>query len=148
MKSAFEFDEFTRAFVAALVQAERSSIQPKNPVQRRAFYRVWKVIGKQVDDARNSPKKRDWLRTVVRIRNRMSPGQSGAFDQFETALRDLQLSLTESPNPSYEDISFTLSKPFANSVLNELAPKERALVRKAADVFLTSTAAANVAKAG
>lgn len=147
MTSNFEFDEFAKAFVAALVQAERRSLQPKDPTQRRAFYKVWKFIGQQAEEARSDNP--DWLRTVVRIRNRMSPGQSGAFDQFETALRDLQLSLTESPNPSYEDITFTVSKPFANSVLNRLSKVERELVSKAAEVFLSSTtAAANVNNAG
>jgi hypothetical protein len=148
MTSTFEFDEFTRGFVAALVEAELSSIQPKDPVQRLAFYKVWKFIGERAEQARSSTTKQDWLRKVVRIRNRMSPGQSGAFDQFETALRDLQLSLTESPNPSYEDIAFTVSKPFANSVLSEMSQDERELVRQAAEVFLKSTNAANVANTG
>jgi hypothetical protein len=147
MTSTFEFDEFTRGFVAALVEAERHSIQPKNPIQRRAFYKVWRLIGERAEQARGSTAKQEWLRKVVRIRNRMSPGQSGAFDQFETALRDLQLSLTESPNPNYEDITFTVSKPFANSVLSKLNRAERALVREAAEVFLTGTTASNVASA-
>jgi hypothetical protein len=147
MRPAFEFDEFTRGFIAALVQADCYSIQPKDPAQRRAFYKVWKFIGERAENARGSAQKKDWLRKVVRIRNRMSPGQTGAFDQFETALRDLQLSITESPNPSYEDIAFTISKPFANSVLSELSSEEQELVRRAADVFLKSTTAANVARA-
>jgi hypothetical protein len=141
---SFELEDFTRGFVAALVEAERSSIQPKNPAQRQAFYRVWKMIDGKAAEATGDSANRDWLKKVVRIRNRMSPGQSGAFDQFETALRDLQLSITESPNPSYEDISFTASKPFAISVLNQLEQTERELVREAARLFIADPASNNV----
>ena len=143
----FEFEDFTRGFVAALVEAERSSIQPKNPTQRRAFYRVWALIGEKAAKARTEAigsNETEWLKAVVRIRNKMSPGQSGAFDQFETALRDLQLSITESPNPSYEDISFTASKPFANSVLEQLSNSERELVLEAAHLFISDLTSGNV----
>jgi hypothetical protein len=145
---SFELEDFTRGFVAALVEAERSSIQPKNPSQRQAFYRVWKMMDRKAAEARKNSEDRDWLKKVVRIRNRMSPGQSGAFDQFETALRDLQLSITESPNPSYEDISFTASKPFASSVLDQLEHSERELVREAARLFIAEPASDNVDSAG
>lgn len=138
-KMKFELEDFTRGFVAELVVAERTSIQPKNPAQRRAFHHVWKLISHRVTQVKDSGKERDWLKKIVRIRNRMSPGQSGAFDQFETALRDLQLSITESPNPSYEDISFTVSKPFAQSMLEQMGAEERALVSEAARIFLKST---------
>ncbi|ESX51337.1 hypothetical protein NLY43_19030 [Mesorhizobium sp. C416B] len=133
---ALEFEDFTRGFVAALVDADRTSFQPKNEEQRKALYRVHAMVQNEVGEARKSPTNLDWLKTVVRIRNALAPGQTGAFDQFETALRDLQLSLTESPNPSYEDITFPISRPFAKSVLGRLKPRERALVQKAVGTFL------------
>jgi hypothetical protein len=105
------------------------------------------MIDAKADAAKNTAD-RDWAKKVVRIRNRMSPGQSGAFDQLETALRDLQLSITESPNPSYEDISFTASKPFAISLLNQLEESERELVREAARIFIAGPVSNDVNRPG
>ena len=133
---ALEVERFAKGFVAALVEQEQTSIQPKSPEHLRALNEVYNFIASEVERARDKPEMRSWFRDVVRLRNSLSPGQTGAFDQFETALRDLQLSFTESPNPNYEDIVFTVSKPFALSSLNAFNPNERELVRKAAKVFV------------
>ena len=132
---ALEVGKFAKGFVAALVELEQSSIQPKSPEHLRALNEVHRFIAKQVELARDK-QPRNWFKDVVRLRNSLSPGQTGAFDQFETALRDLQLSFTESPNPNYEDIIFTVSKPFASSSLEAFEPRERDLIRKAAGVFV------------
>ncbi len=112
-----------------------------NPRHRRGLYRVWGFLGARAEEARGANKV--WFRSLVRIRNRVDPGHAGTFDQFQTELRDLQMSMTESPNPSYEDISFSVSRPFARSLLSELSEEERELVRKAAHLFLQDVAVAN-----
>jgi len=137
---ALEVEKFAKGFVAALVELEQSSIQPKSPEHRRALNQLYEFIAEQVELARDNPRMRNWFKDVLRLRNSLSPGQTGAFDQFETALRDLQLSFTESPNPNYEDIVFTVSKPFASSSLEAFEPKERELIRNAARVFVGSQA--------
>lgn len=137
---ALEFEDFARGFVAGLVDANVTSIQPKSPAQRRGLHRVHQLVRDEVQKL-GIAQRNDWLRTVVQIRNGMAPGQTGAFDQFETALRDLQLSVTESPNPSYEDIRFPISAPFAKSVLKRLKPNERDLVQRAVGEFLESAKA-------
>jgi hypothetical protein len=129
--------EFTRGIVASLVEADVRSIQPKRAEQRKALRQVWQFLSKETERVRRSRTRDEtWLRQVIRLRNAMSPGPTGAFDQFETALRDLQLSFTESPNPSYEDVDFTVSKPFAKSRLEQFDARSRVLIRKAADFFL------------
>jgi hypothetical protein len=134
-----DLERFTRGFVAALVERNQPSIQPKRPEHVRGFYKMRELLDAEVARARDGTD-REWLQQVVRLRNRLSPGPTGSFDQFETALRDLQLSFTESPNVYYEDIEFTLSKPFANSTLSKLADRERSLVNNAAAAFVGGAA--------
>src|SRR5271165_5192581 len=100
---AMDMESFARGFVAALVEEDRTSIQPKRPGHRIAFHKVYDYLREEAHRAHSSGD-RDWLKQVVRLRNRLMPGITGSFDQFETALRDLQLSFTESPNVYYEDI--------------------------------------------
>src|SRR5262245_28252879 len=101
---------FTRGFVAALATENLFSVQPKRPEQIRAFHKVRELLQAEIDAAKDQ-NDTGWLQQVVRLRNRLTPSTSGSFDQLETAFRDLQLSLTESPNVYYEDIDFTISKP-------------------------------------
>ena len=143
---SFEARDFARGFVAALIELGNSSLQPKNPDHRLGLYRVWEYLEECADNARGDEVSRAWYKSLVRIRNRVSPGSTGSFDQFQTDLRDLQLSLTESPNPSYEEISFSVSEPFAKSLLGHLEPNESELVRSAARLFLESSGATNAAR--
>lgn len=133
--ATLEARDFTRGFVAALVVAGEASLQPMNPAHRQGLYRVYRYIDKEANRA-NASGIREQFKALVRIRNRIAPGQTGAFDQFQTDLRDLQLSLTESPNPSYEDISFSLSQPFARSLLDQLGAANMSLVEAAVSCFL------------
>ncbi|TNM60543.1 hypothetical protein [Aliirhizobium smilacinae] len=142
---SFEARDFARGFIAALIEMGNSSLQPKNPEHRLGLYRVWKYLEERADEARKNETSRDWYKSLVRIRNRVSPGSTGSFDQFQTDLRDLQLSLTESPNPSYEEISFSVSQPFAKSLLGHFGHHESELVRNAARLFLESSGASNAA---
>lgn len=141
---SFEARDFTKGFVAALVQAGAYSLQPMNPQHRQGLYRVWGFLDRQAREAQEA-NARERFKALIRLRNRIAPGHTGAFDQFQTDLRDLQLSLTESPNPSYEDISFSLSAPFAKSLLMELGEERSDLVRGAVEVFLGADEALDVA---
>ncbi|GAB5505964.1 MAG: hypothetical protein Rhirs2KO_11270 [Rhizobiaceae bacterium] len=118
-----------------MVEADSRSFQPMNPDHRLGLYRVWEYLDRLVEDARGQEAS-DWFRSLVRIRNRIAPGHAGVFDQFQTELRDLQLSLTESPNPSYEDIVFSVSRPFAASLLDQLGDERSEVVRQAVRLFL------------
>ena len=133
--ATLEARDFTRGFIAALVVRGFSSLQPMSPTHRRGLYRVFQYIAACAAEARHEGG-REQFKALVRIRNRIAPGQAGAFDQFQTDLRDLQLSLTESPNPSYEDISFSLTKPFASSLLDQLGEGRSRIVTEAARLFL------------
>ncbi len=144
--ASLEARDFTRGFVAALVMAGASSLQPMNPAHRQGLYRVFQYIDDQAKTAKSSGV-REQFKALVRIRNRIAPGQTGAFDQFQTDLRDLQLSLTESPNPSYEDIAFSLSKPFARSLLDQLGTAKSHLIEAAVDCFLGNGSSDRVSKA-
>ena len=79
-----------------------------------------------------------WYRDIVRLRNGLKPSNSGAFDNFETALRDLQLSLTSAPNAFYEDITFSVSKPYAHSIFCDMPKIQQELILKAVEAFLGS----------
>ena len=129
-----DLEQFARGFIAALIDTDRASIQPKRPEHVQGFYRVRQLLEAEVERAKQG-QDREWYKQLVRLRNRLSPGPTGSFDQLETALRDLQLSFTESPNVYYEDIEFTISKPFAESTLRKFDDRERALMVGAAKAF-------------
>jgi hypothetical protein len=129
--------DFARGFIAYLINQDRFSIQPKDPAQRDAILKMWIHLKHETEKAREN-NDLDWLKQLVRLRNSLAPGNTGAFDEFETALRNLQLSLTESPNPYYEHIVFTASKPFARSALEKFTARERSLVENAAQIFTSS----------
>lgn len=136
---ALNIEAFAKGLIAALVSADVDSIQPKAPEHRRALRKVHKLLQDEVTSLKSGGHDRDWLKQVVRVRNSLEPGPTGAFDQFETALRDLQLTFTECPNPYYEDIDFTVTKPFASSTLAAMPPREQDLVTRAAKIFVEST---------
>jgi hypothetical protein len=131
-------EKFAKGFVAAMVDLEQFSIEPKSPRHLRGFWALHDLLDKEVERVRYDPNKREWFRDIVRLRNSLVSGPTGSFDQFESALRDLQSSVTSSPNPSYVSLEFTVSRPFARSLLDELNEDERILARAAATAFVKS----------
>jgi hypothetical protein len=131
-------DKFAKGFVAAMVELKQFSIEPKSPSHLRGFWALHELLAEEVERARDDPNKREWFKDTVRLRNSLVSGPTGSFDQFESALRDLQSSVTESPNPNYASLEFTASPPFASSLLDGLEEDERILARAAAMVFVKS----------
>lgn len=128
---------FAQAFVAQLIAQGVSAVQPHAPEDRKGFQAVVDLLNAEIDRQRQSGDLDiEIYRDLVRLRNELKASNSGAFDSFETILRDLQLSMTNSPNPFYEEIEFSVSKPYAESMLDELSASQRDLVAKAADAFL------------
>jgi hypothetical protein len=129
---------FARGFVARLITSGISAIQPHAPEDRRGFQAVVDFLDNEIKRLRGAAANvdRGAYMQLVRMRNELKASNSGAFDAFETALRDLQLSLTSSPNAFYEEIEFNVSKPYAESLVGELPPFQRDLVSGAAEAFL------------
>ncbi|MGI0025608.1 MAG: hypothetical protein ACREA4_10760 [Nitrososphaera sp.] len=131
---------FMKGFVATLITSGLGSIQPHSNRDRTGFQKVIEFLNGEIEEI----KARDetgtpWYRQLVRVRNRLLPSNSGAFDSFEKELSDLQLSFTGVPNAFYEDIEFKVSRPFASSFLeDDLNQPMRLLVEKAADEFINA----------
>lgn len=137
MNQVFNTGQFTTAFVSRLIELGESAIYPKSPRDRRGF---WAVVGKleeHIEALRKAtnPGDRSLYRSLVVIRNELQASSTGAFDALETSLRNLQLNFTNCPNPDYEEIAFTISRPFAEEVLQELPPSARAVVASVAEEF-------------
>jgi hypothetical protein len=111
-------------------------VRPDDLHTRRGFAQVVRVL----DDAKVALKSKgadsDFVRRVGRLANELRPGNTGAFDGFETALRQVQLTFTSSPNPDYDDIVFSVSKAYAESAVAELPPDQRQIVQEAIKVFI------------
>ena len=131
-------ERFTRGFAARLFQLNTKVIQPRNHQNRVGFRRVVDVLEAEVAELRSQDPRPSLYRDLVRLRNELRPSNIGAFDNFEAALRDLQLSVTDSPNPFYEEIVLTSSRPNAEATLAELPEQQRRLVDKAAQAFFDS----------
>ena len=128
---------FTKGFIAYLIGLGETAIYPKSPRDRRGFQSVVETLESEIERIRSSgtPDEQNLYRPLVRLRNELQASSTGAFDALETALRNLQLNFTNCPNPFYEEISFTVSAPFAQSILEELPKSHRDLVSRAADRF-------------
>lgn len=138
MSATLTLGDFAQGFVAKLVEAGETAIHPKAPEDRIALRRVISTLEDELHTA-NSNRTDDgtkWYQMLVVLRNELKPSNSGAFDSFETALRNLQLSFTSCPNPFYEEIAFSVTKPYASAVLKEYPDRERELIERAARAFI------------
>jgi len=135
---ALNVTSFTKGFIAHLVELGETAIYPKSTEDRRGFRSVIEALAAEIDRLRPSTDSegRALYRALVLLRNELQASPTGAFDAMETALRNLQLSLTNCPNPFYEEISFTVSPPFAQALLKEIPDRQRSVVMKAAEAFL------------
>lgn len=133
---ALDTERFMRGFVAKLLQLDESALQPRNLEDRLGFRRVLDVLEEEIAKLRRKGRPSRLYVDLVRLRNNLSPSNVGAFDNFETALRDLQLSATDCPNPFYDEIVFTVSRPNAEATLAELPEEYRLLIEKAAKAFV------------
>ena len=143
-----DVETFVRGFVAGLIDADATAIRPGRSEHRHGFKQVLDILDQEVERSQTS--KRDdqgWYKQVVRLRNGLRPSNSGTFDNFEMALRDLQLSLTNCPNPFYEEIAFSVSKPYAQSIFNDMPDPQRNLVARAVEAFLGASMAKRKANA-
>lgn len=128
---------FAEGFVAKLITSGTSYVQPHSFTDRKGFQKVAETIDQSVNELRIDPNQNRVLyRQLVRLRNDLQSSNAGSFDVFETALRNLQASLTASPNPYYEEISFNASPSYAQSLLDRLNQTQQELVNKAVIAFL------------
>lgn len=132
----FEVEEFVRGFTAVLVTKDVTTIRPKHVEDLRALHEMWRYLRNEVEAVRKRATDKALLQDLVLIRNALAPGPTGAHDQFESLLRDLQFSSTESPNPHYDDIELTTSKPFARSTLEQMDVFRARITEAAAKVYL------------
>jgi hypothetical protein len=129
--------EFASGFVARLIAMGRTAVEPQSSRDREGFFRVFQFVKDEVEALRRDNRRDDpWYEGLIDIRNALKPSNNGAFDGFERLLRDLQVAMTAAPNPYYEQIALTVSRPFAESLLDQLPKTKRDFVEKAADVFL------------
>jgi len=138
MSAALTIGDFAQGFVAKLVEFGETAIHPKAPEDRIALRRVIDALEHELRNIHRdgSPEEAEWYRILVVLRNELKPSNSGAFDSFETALRNLQLSFTSCPNPFYEEIAFSVTKRYASAVFNEYPDRERHLIERAARAFV------------
>lgn len=93
------------------------------------------LLDKEVQTLRNANGDRQAIRELARIANALRPSNSGAYDGFEAALRSIQLTLAECPNPFYEHITFPIPEDYAKATLDGLAEPYRHVVTEAAKAF-------------
>src|SRR6266849_4417099 len=126
MDASLTLGDFAQGFVAKLVESGETAIHPKAPEDRYALRQVVDAVEGELRSAKRdgSREEAEWYRTLVLLRNELKPSNSGTFDSFETALRNLQLSFTSCPNPFYEEIAFSVSKTYAKAVIGEYLDRQ------------------------
>ena len=139
--SKMDVNTFTKAFVASLVAHELSVIRPHHADDRRGFTRVIQFLDTKIAELEQAGDQKTMLRQLVRITNQLRQSNTGGFEGFEAALRGLQLTFVNCPNPFYDEVAFTVSKSYAESTVNNLPELQREIVTAAADVFLKEVGA-------
>jgi hypothetical protein len=130
---------FARGLIAELVRRGRTSIEPHGSSDRAGFFRAMEEVTKFARQLGQEGSDPSLYQDSVRIRNALKPSNNGSFDGLERLLRSQQLSLTASPNPFYEQIALNLSRPYAESLLQEFEPEQRELISRAVSAFLGTT---------
>lgn len=137
MSGELTLGSFAEGFVAKLITDGQSAIRPQSPEDRFGLNEVVQTLEREIQSIRGkSDLDRDWYRALVMLRNELRPSMTGAFDGFENALRNLQLSFTSCPNAFYEEITFNVTRPFAEAVVSELPQPQRDLIARAAKAFV------------
>ncbi|OGS80221.1 MAG: hypothetical protein A2Z94_00270 [Gallionellales bacterium GWA2_55_18] len=127
------FDEFTEAFIAALVEKGVVVLDPNAERTNQGFERIYELLSARATQA-NTTEERRWY---TRLRNNLAPSNIGTFDYFLAALRSCQLGFASSPNPRYSELSFKVSKPQAEDFLSHIDESLRDAAETAADAFLS-----------
>ena len=127
---------FTKAFVAGLVTHDMFEVRPGDLETRRGFAGVVRVLDEQKRALQERGGPKELVRSLARVANELRPSNTGAFDGFEAALRQAQLTFTTSPNPDYDDIVFSVPKAYAEATVGELPSEQKEIVNRAVDVFV------------
>jgi hypothetical protein len=127
---------FARAFIAGLVSRDRFAVRPHSPRDRKGFGSVVRLLDRKVEELERMKANPQAIRQLVRIANELRASNTGGYEGFEAALRSLQLTFASSPNPFYEEITFSVPKPYAEATVNGLPRFQRELVNEAADAFV------------
>ncbi len=134
--TAFDLRTFTKAFVAGLVMKDMYEVRPDDIHTRRGFGSVVRVLDEARASLEASGADRNLVRMVGRLANELRPSNTGAFDGFEAALRQIQLTFTSSPNPEYDDIVFSVSRTYAEAAVAELPSDQQQIINDAVNKFV------------
>lgn len=132
MTSLATFDEFTEAFIAALVERGLVVLDPNAESTNLGIGRVHALVSFLAEESQDVDEQR-WF---VRVKNSLAPSNIGTYDYFLAALRSCQLGFACSPNPRYSELAFRVSKPHAEHFLGKLDPLLRITAESAAEAFI------------
>ncbi len=130
----FTASDFCKAFLSQLVLVGDRVLEPKSLENRRGFQNLINVLDVEANRAEGGAD-RNWYKQIVRLRNALQASNNGAFESFETKLRDLQTSSVMHPNPKYEHLTIEISPSFATAILDRLDERARRLVEDATNAF-------------
>ena len=119
-------DQFIEAFAAKLVASGEHSIKLNRGDVRDRLFSVYQRLNNFIDTIKSQAEAdEDFLDSLINIRNIFKPSPIGAFDNLEAILRYKQDTLTEHPNPYYQDIVIKIPLEDAKSVLDRLTSSEK-----------------------
>jgi hypothetical protein len=132
----FDTSTFMKGFVARLVLRNRASVRPSSPNDRRGFAEAVRLLDQKIEELEKGGAEPKIIRQLVRIANDLRASNSGGYEGFEAALRGLQLTFASCPNPFYEEIAFSVARPYAEATVENLPAVQRKIVNDAAEAFL------------
>lgn len=134
--TVFDTQTFMKGFVAGLVLRDRFSVRPYSPDDRRGFAQVIRLLDQRIGELEKRGEDPKVLRQLVRIANDLRESNTGGYEGFETALRALQLTFASCPNPFYEEITFSVPKPYAKTTVEDLPAVQQRIVNEVAEAFI------------
>jgi hypothetical protein len=135
-ETSIDLHTFAKSFIAGLVSRDRLAVRPHSPTDRRGFANVVRFLDNKIEQLEKAHESPRAIRQLVRVANELRPSNTGGYEGFEAALRSLQLTFASCPNPFYEEIAFSVPKPYAEATVMNLPKFQRQLVNEAADAFL------------
>ena len=140
-KPEYHIDVFMDYFIAALVLRGKDHVhlrRERAAEERRRLYVLYKYLDELVEAADQSNK--DWYYFIVRLRNKLSPGNIGSFDGFFGELLRKTLTLVSFDLPFCDYYKIGLGHTWARSCLAHAEPAMHELAEKAADVYMLDLA--------
>jgi len=127
---------FSKLLISALCLNHIKKIDMSAAPDIAKISKLKEYVDSTVEELREKELRDEFYFDLVSIRNLLSPSPSGAYDRFEQMLRDEQIWITNSQNPTLDRIQLDISPKVASHLIDGSEDKIQEFIFGAAKNFL------------